>query len=115
MHPRRLGMAGTQNLLALCGTCKACEQQGATASCLAPTLQGVSPSSGMENVAHTAKPRKATAICYGSACPHHSARAGSGEGLTGTPVSTAMGSGTRTRTLPGRATARCWERSPSRW
>lgn len=84
MHPRRLGMTGTQSSLVLCGTCRACEQQGATTGCLAPTLRGVSPSSGTGNVAHTAKllltdPRKATAICCGSACPHRSARAGSGD------------------------------------
>lgn len=88
MHLRRLGITGTQSLLALYGTCTACKQQGATTSCLALTLQGVFPSSGMGKVAHTAKfwltdPRKATASCYGSVCPHHSARASSGEGLTG--------------------------------
>lgn len=64
------------------GTCRASKQQGATAGCLAPTLQGVSPSSGMGNVAYTAKlwltvPRNAPAICYGTACPHRGATDGS--------------------------------------
>lgn len=84
MYLRRLGVAGTQSSLVSYGTCGDCKQ--ATTGCLTPTLRAVSPSSGMGNVAHTAKlwltdPRKA--IYYGSACPQHGARASSGEGLTG--------------------------------